>query len=118
MTRYFDYPGQQYSADFTTAFQKVWGNFITTNNPSISNVIANGVSTNNPSINGASDWPAYTIATPFQLDLNATCPDPVDGQRASPNAVNTIRLANAYTWEGGRGMRCDFWRSVGELVPE
>jgi hypothetical protein len=116
---YFDYPGQRFSVDFTTAFQKIWGNFITANNPSISNAIANGVSSNNSaSANGASEWPIYTIAAPYQVDLNTTCPDPVGGQCLSPNAVNTFRVVDAYTWEGGRGVRCDFWRSVGEVVPE
>lgn len=105
--------------DFTTAFQRIWGNFITADNPSISNAIANGVSAdNNASTNDASEWPVYTIATPYQLDLNTTCPDPVDGQCVSPNAENTFRVVDAYTWEGGRGMRCDFWRAVGEVVPE
>lgn len=116
---YFSTPSSVFSTSFTTAFQKIWGNFITTNNPSISNAIANGVSTNDSaSVSGASEWPVYTIATPFQLDLNTTCPDPVDGQCVSPNAENTFRIVDAYTWEGGRGVRCDFWRAVGEVVPE
>ncbi|XHG06544.1 hypothetical protein AWENTII_009735 [Aspergillus wentii] len=28
-----------------------------------------------------------------------------------------FNLADAYSWEGGRGKRCDFWRSMGSLVP-
>ena len=35
-----------------------------------------------------------------------------------PTLRNDISLVNAYTWEGGRGYRCDFWRSVGPIVPE
>lgn len=31
---------------------------------------------------------------------------------------NNFTLVNAYTWEAGRGYRCDFWRSVAALVPE
>ncbi|KAK3676233.1 hypothetical protein LTR78_003983 [Recurvomyces mirabilis] len=115
---YFNYPGQTYDVDFTTAFQKIWGNFITSDNPSISNAIANGITTSNVSINSASDWPPYAIYSPYQLDLNTTCPGIVNGICGGANATNTIRLANAYTWEGGRGMRCDFWKSVGEIVPE
>ncbi|TKA65178.1 hypothetical protein B0A55_09223 [Friedmanniomyces simplex] len=119
---YFDYPGEYYSVDFTTAFQKIYGNFVTSSNPSISNAVANGVSGGNVSVNAASAWPPYSIYAPYQLDLNTTCPViTVQGTNklcAGPTAINDFRLVNAYTWEGGRGTRCDFWRSVGELVPE
>lgn len=119
---YFDYPGEFYSADFTTAFQRIWGNFVRYSNPSISNAVANGVSSGNVTVNGASTWPPYSIYAPYQLDLNTTCPELTGtGELAgceSPEQINQIRLVNAYTWEGGRGTRCDFWRSVGELVPE
>lgn len=27
-------------------------------------------------------------------------------------------IVNARTWEGDRGVRCDFWRSIGGIVPE
>jgi hypothetical protein len=114
---YYDYPGQFFSVDFTTAFQKAFGNFVTTGNPSISNTIANGITKNNVSVNSASDWPPYAIYAPYQIDLNTTCPTPAQGCNGTA-AVNTIRLVDAYTWEGGRGTRCDFWKSVGDLVPE
>ena len=29
---------------------------------------------------------------------------------------NDFKLVDAYTWEGGRGARCEFWRSMGGLV--
>ncbi|KAK0291095.1 hypothetical protein LTR35_001816 [Friedmanniomyces endolithicus] len=116
---YFDYPGQFYSVDFTTAFQKIWGNFVTGSNPSISNAVANGLSRGNVSVNAASAWPPYSIYAPEQLDLNTTCPvQTATGSCAGPSAVNDFRLVNAYTWEGGRGTRCDFWKSMGDLVPE
>lgn len=35
-----------------------------------------------------------------------------------PGLTNDISLVNAYTWEAGRGYRCDFWRSVAAIVPE
>ncbi|KAK0843177.1 hypothetical protein LTR03_008833 [Friedmanniomyces endolithicus] len=116
---YFDYPGQFYSVDFTTAFQKIWGNFVTSSNPSISNAVANGLSRGNVSVNAASAWPPYSIYAPEQLDLNTTCPVvSATGSCAGPSAVNDFRLVNAYTWKGGRGTRCDFWKSMGDLVPE
>lgn len=119
---YFDYPGQYYSVDFTTAFQQIWGNFIVNSNPSISNAVANGVSSGNVTANGASDFLPYSIYAPNQLDLNTTCPVATliggDTYCNSSSQVNELRLVNAYTWEGGRGTRCDFWKSVGEIVPE
>jgi hypothetical protein len=27
-------------------------------------------------------------------------------------------VVDARSWEGGRGVRCDFWRSIGAFVPE
>jgi hypothetical protein len=35
-----------------------------------------------------------------------------------PGLTNNFTLVNAYTWEGGRGYRCDFWRSMAGIVPE
>jgi len=35
-----------------------------------------------------------------------------------PGLKNAFSVVDAGTWEGGRGARCDFWRSLGETVPE
>lgn len=93
MGAYFDLPGAVYTIvsfyrdrfgyllptdmtqDFDVAFQKIWGNFITMNDPSISNAIADGQSTGNMSMNAASAWPPYSIPTPYQLDLNVSFGD-------------------------------------------
>lgn len=114
--------------DFTRAFMTIWGNFITTNNPSISNEIANGASSNMSSAeNPASSWPPFSIYAPFQIDLNETggvlASVPTTAglnltEHVSPGLSNNFTLVNAYSWEGGRGMRCDFWRSMAALVPE
>lgn len=117
---YYDYPGEFYSVDFTTAFQKIFGNFVTGNNPSISNAVATGVTQDNVTANGgASAWPPYSVAAPTQLNLNTTCPVLSNGNACnSSSAVNMFRLVDAYSWEGGRGIRCDFFKSVAEVVPE
>ena len=64
----------------------------------------------------------------MQIDLNQTGGAPfklpaVPGaanvtEYGEPGLMNAISIANAYTWEDGRGMRCDFWRSIGTIVPE
>lgn len=39
-------------------------------------------------------------------------------QYRNPGLRNNFTLVDAFTWEGGRGARCDFWRSMGPIVPE
>lgn len=111
-----------YSKDFVYAFEKMIGNFILHDNPQISNLVANGITTNNTAYNPASDWPPYSIYDPAMLDFNTTCPHTKEigglPYCTGPGELNTFSLADAYTWEGGRGVRCDFWKMMGELVPE
>lgn len=35
-----------------------------------------------------------------------------------PGLRNEIRIVDAWDWEGGRGARCEFWRSIAANVPE
>lgn len=125
---YFGPPQVNTGPDFDRAFRTIWGNFIVTNNPSIPAAIANGPNstlTTNP----ATKWPAYSNAAPYQLNLNETGGTPFVVQPLGPaggNATefkdpglkNAFDLVNAYSWEGGRGKRCEFWRGVGRVVPE
>lgn len=115
--------------DFVKAFAHIVGNFVTKDNPSISAALANGASSNNTNAaNPATDWPPFDIYAPYQLDLNQTggreiSYDATGGDRNSTIYVgrgltNQFSSVNAYTWEGGRGYRCDFWKSVGVIVPE
>jgi len=104
------------------AFMSILGNFIVNDDPSISSVVANGVTSGNASYNPIEDWPPYSIYNPAMLDFNSTCPETetiaglhyCDG----PDLTLQLRFADAYNWEGGRGVRCDFWKSLGEKVPE
>ena len=114
--------------DFERAFMTIWGNFIKINDPSISNEIANGASSNMSSAeNPASSWPPFSVYAPYQINLNETggtsAVVPVAKgvkftENISPGLSNNFNLVNAYSWEAGRGMRCDFWRSMAALVPE
>ena len=125
---YFGPAAKNQGPDFERAFMTIWGNFITSNNPSITNEIANGASSNDSSVtNAASSWPPFSIYEPYQINLNETggtlagVPFGTGNnltEYISPGLSNNFSLVNAYTWEGGRGMRCDFWRSVAALVPE
>ncbi|KAK5955209.1 hypothetical protein OHC33_003889 [Knufia fluminis] len=119
-----------FSASFSRAFKQIWGNFVVNNDPSISQAVAmgetNGTYAHSSGENPAVNWPPFSIYNPYQVDLNQTGGQfktiPYNGLNISADsgqgAVNDFRLVNAYTWEGGRGIRCDFWRSMGDLVPE
>ncbi|TID12894.1 carboxylesterase 2 [Venturia nashicola] len=113
--------------DFEYAFMNIWGNFITIDNPSISNKIANGAASNSTASNAASSWPTFNVNAPYQLNLNqsggALLSIPMTAAANATELVgstlrNDFRLVNAYTWEGGRGARCNFWRNMGVAVPE
>ena len=130
--------------DLIKAFMTIYGNFITKNNPSIPANVAAGANSNSSAPanistedplpnqpNAAANWPPYTLAAPYQLNLNQSGGVPFDTapypgvtalsnvtEFSDPGLRNDFSLVNAYTWEGGRGMRCDFWRSVGRIVPE
>jgi len=124
---YFSPASPAQGPDFELAFMTIWGNFITKNDPSISAAIANGASSNDTSAaNPATNWPPFKVYAPYQINLNETGGTPYStpsiGQNVTqyrePGLSNEFSLANAYTWEGGRGYRCDFWRSMGVIVPE
>ncbi|KAF2184008.1 alpha/beta-hydrolase [Zopfia rhizophila CBS 207.26] len=113
--------------DFVLAFRKIWGNFITQNNPSISGQLANGASSSHPNAsNPASAWPTWSESSPQHINLNETGGTPYTAvttfgvsvtQFMEPGLENDITVADAYVWEGGRGARCDFWRAMGPTVP-
>jgi hypothetical protein len=113
----------------------IWGNFITQNNPSIpASIVAGNSSTsssNSSTANAISNWPVYTNANPYQINLNETGGEEFsttgvnfEGTQINvteymePGLMNDFSLVNAWTWEGGRGVRCDFWRSISGIVPE
>lgn len=113
---------------FNKAFMNIWGNFITQGNPFISAQIANGPNSTRTT-NPATDWPPWTLAKRYQINLNESggtafqapslIPDsPNITEFGGPGLRNSFELVNAYTWERGRGARCDFWRSVGSIVPD
>ena len=113
--------------DFVSAFQKIVGAFVISGNPSIPDEIANGPSCNDTTApNPASNWPPYNIDAPYQLNLNQSGGTMTllhlfegDVMRLVGDSLrNNITSANATAWEGGRGLRCDFWQLMGSLIPE
>ncbi|KAL0936896.1 carboxylesterase family protein [Colletotrichum truncatum] len=113
--------------DFALAGRRIWGNFVTKNDPSISNEIANGASSEDPTAeNGASEWPEWTETEPKQLNLNQTggvAYQEVMSWGASvtqfraPGQKNAFAVVPADSWEGGRGERCEFWKKIAPRIP-
>jgi carboxylesterase type B len=116
-------------ASFKHAFRAIWGNFIIKNTPIISVEDAKGGVSNSSVSNvdgGNVKWPLWDEKNHYLLNLNATggVASPVAAGPylkynvySDPGVSNVISLADAEKWEGGRGKRCDFWRSVAAKVP-
>lgn len=114
-----------YSPNFSRAFRQMYGNFIVNEDPGIFGPATNG----RPEPTGSQTdrpiraWPAYSIHNPIMANFNTTCPEITVSSGlqycgAEGPVQNRISLVNAYNWEGGRGQRCNFWRRLGEKVPE
>ncbi|KUL91996.1 hypothetical protein ZTR_01369 [Talaromyces verruculosus] len=77
-----------------------------------------------------SSWPSYTVDKSWQAILNqtggtmATSVDLGDAYAyditnyIEPGLAPFFTLANAYNWEDGREAGCEFWKSVGAMIPE
>ncbi|KAF2097675.1 carboxylesterase type B [Rhizodiscina lignyota] len=115
--------------ELVNAMMHIWGDFITTSSPTLSPSTFSNFSSGDIA---ATRWPPFSIAEPHMLNLNQTSgrevtvpimpPPMVDTyyyrENVGPGLQNDFKIVNAYEWEGGRGKRCDFWRSVGSKVPE
>ncbi|OBT45571.1 hypothetical protein VE00_03497 [Pseudogymnoascus sp. WSF 3629] len=116
-----------HSDSFVAAFRSIWGKFVTTSNPSISAALASGGQpTTSSAQNPVTKFPAWTASSPQQINLNITGGTPYTTvtmfgvtvtQFQEPGLKNAFSVANANTWEGGRGTRCDFWRTIAGKVP-
>lgn len=111
--------------DFIHAFQKIWGNFIIANSPVISVSDAKGAKSNATvpaGYGGQISWPMW----PSLMSLNTTGGVAVFNDVTAdlkyyvytdPGVTNTFKVADAAKWEGGRGSRCDWWKSQAAKVP-
>lgn len=127
VSAYFGPAASTQGPDLAKAFATMWGNFVRTGNPSVTPGIANGVSTSNESAEAVAAWPPYHLEQPKMVNLNQTGGEEVAvaytgsvnvTEYVGPGLENAFTVVDAYTWEGGRGYRCDFWRSMGLKVPE
>ncbi|KAL7928897.1 Alpha/Beta hydrolase protein [Trichoderma chlorosporum] len=121
----FPNPGFQHS------FHRTWGSFIVDDSPvtSVEDATAGAENATVPvdaSRPGMVSWPQYSELDPTFMNLNTTggevtrvtVTDELSYYvRQGDGIVNTFRLADAKSWEGGRGERCAFWRAVAPRVP-
>ncbi|RWA07360.1 hypothetical protein EKO27_g7744 [Xylaria grammica] len=122
---------------FRTAFQQTWGNFIVTGNPTLS---AAQTQAERGNITAAStgDWPQWggRPEKDFLLNLNMTGGTPVTTTRqvgdrtlyltsyvpssdgSSPELEAVFNIVPGWSWEGGRGRRCQLWVDLGQWALE
>ncbi|KAH7165168.1 Alpha/Beta hydrolase protein [Dactylonectria macrodidyma] len=112
----FDCLAQWFVKAYTTSSRK--RNFVINNSPIIS------IADTTAGYKNAT--PEYSLINAQHMDLNTTSSVvtlvPITDElsfyvRSSAGIVNNFRLANSWTWEGGRGARCAFWCAVSAKVP-
>ncbi|KAK6953882.1 hypothetical protein Daesc_003844 [Daldinia eschscholtzii] len=130
LNSYFAIDATWPSPGFKHAMRKIYGNFIINNTPVISVEDATDKESNATvpiGSDGNIKWPEFNLEDRTQMNFNTTggnvSPAAIPPYlnffiRDGPGIVNVLNLSNSYTWEGGRGRRCDFWRSVSERVPQ
>lgn len=120
------------SARFRRAMQRMLGNFVINDTPVVTVEEAKGGYANAsvpPSSSAGHDanmdWPEYTVEKRWQMDLNTTggttslvtvTDDLAYSVRTGAGMVNSFRVVDGTSWEGGRGARCDFWKSVADKI--
>jgi hypothetical protein len=123
----------------------MWGRFVIYNDPTLpASLVASITTLSNGSSTGddltaaqTGNWPVWeggsrASGTAYKmLNLNMTGGHPIDikwtaadgtsfniTQYAGPGLTAKLDIVDAWTWEGGRGERCEFWASIGAEVPE
>ena len=112
---YFGPNQQQQSPSFSRAFRQIWGNFVRNSNPAVS------------SEDGLETWPKWEDGKEAKMmNLNTTGGTPYEAttqfgakvtQFTEPGLKNEFGIVGAWDWEGGRGQRCEFWKTMVNKIP-
>ena len=112
-----DGPGQLVTEDFRRAFLQGWINFVLGSDPS-NKFLGSG------SVKPNGTWPVYTEESSLMVNFNVSGGTPQDtfnlgGFNISQlvGGEDAFGLIDELSWQAGRGTRCDFWRSLGGVVP-
>ncbi|KAI1772336.1 Alpha/Beta hydrolase protein [Hypoxylon cercidicola] len=124
---------------FRTAFQNTWGNFIVKGDPTLSTAQTASSEGDDVSAAETGNWPQWggeTVGYYSMLNLNMTGGMPVtqsmafDGMEIevtsyveSTNSSSSpleavFEVVDAWSWEGGRGKRCQLWAELGKWAME
>ncbi len=97
--------GTKEDVAFRTAFQRIWGNFIVSGDPTLG-VNVTDAGGDLISAAGSSSWLSIGDTSPL-LNLNVTNTAPFQAQ---------FSVVDGNAWEGGRGERCALWAALGPFA--
>ncbi|KAI0455835.1 carboxylesterase [Xylaria acuta] len=123
---------------FRTAFQQTWGNFIVKGDPTLNTVQVGSAKRGNITAASTGNWPQWggRPERDYLLNLNMTGGMPVNTQnQVGGKAINltsyvpstggsypeleaSFNLVSGWSWEGGRGRRCQLWVDLGQWAFE
>ncbi|KAI0407572.1 carboxylesterase [Xylaria palmicola] len=123
---------------FRTAFQQTWGNFIVSGDPALSAAQVSTADRGNITASSAGHWPQWDGRPrgDFMLNLNMTGGKPVVSQiqvggktidltsyvpstdGSYPELEAAFNVVSGWSWEGGRGKRCQLWVELGQWAFE
>ncbi|KAI1122656.1 carboxylesterase family protein [Nemania abortiva] len=123
---------------FRTAFQQTWGNFVVRGDPTLSPMQANTAGRGNIAAASTGNWtqwgrqpgkgsllnvnmtggmPVVTQSSVGGKSINLTSYVPSTGS-SYPELRAAFNLASGWSWEGGRGKRCQLWVDLGPWAME
>ncbi|KAI8623153.1 carboxylesterase [Xylariaceae sp. FL1651] len=123
---------------FRVAFQQIWGNFVAKGDPTLNTAQASSAECGNVTAAAAGNWPQWggqpdsdyllnlnmtggmPVATPSRLggkSINITSYVP-STSTSYPPLEAAFNVAPGWTWEGGRGERCQLWVDLGQWALE
>ena len=115
VTAYFGPAAPNQPPEFTSVFRQIWGGFVEAAKPTSAQGLGNLT------------WPAWVDdGESRMLNLNTTGGVPFVSPQVievnvtefmEPGVQNDLSVVDALSWEGGRGARCEVWRSIASRVP-
>ncbi|KAI1283890.1 carboxylesterase [Xylaria sp. FL0933] len=123
---------------FRTAFQQIWGNFVVKGDPALSTAQISAAAGGNITAASRGNWPQWggrpgrdvllnlnmtggiPVTTPVQVGgslIDLTSYVPSDGS-SYPELEAEFNLVPGWSWEGGRGRRCQLWVDLNKWALE
>ncbi|KAI0439332.1 carboxylesterase [Xylaria telfairii] len=131
-------PGTGMDKVFRTVFQQIWGNFVVRGDPTLTTAQVDAAGLGNITAAGTGNWPQWggQPEKDYLLNLNMTggipvnTPTPIGDKildltsyipstnSSYPQLEAALNLAPGWSWEGGRGSRCQLWVDLGQWAFE